>query len=70
MEKQNPFKSGCVSITSEPSWQINVLEYGRKLAIVTPKLQTMRNRITEILTTDLYQIIFLDTPSVLTPKYR
>ena len=69
MEKQNPFKSGCVSITSEPNWQINILEYGTKLAIVTPKPQTMRNRITEILTADLHQIIFLDTPNVLTSKY-
>ena len=43
---------------------------GEKLAIVTPKPQTTRNRITGILTTDSHQIIFLDTPGVLTPKYR
>ena len=43
---------------------------GEKLAIVTPKPQTTRNQITGILTTDFCQIIFLDTPGVLTPKYR
>ena len=43
---------------------------GEKLAIVTPKPQTTRNRITGILTTDSHQIIFLDTPGVVTPKYR
>jgi len=43
---------------------------GMKLAIVTPKPQTTRNRITGILTTDNYQIIFIDTPGVLEPKYK
>ncbi len=73
MREQNPFKSGYVSIIGEPnvgkSTLLNAM-MGEKLAIVTPKPQTTRNRITAILTADSHQIIFLDTPGVLTPKYR
>ena len=73
MQQQHPFKSGYVSIIGEPnvgkSTLMNAM-MGEKLAIVTPKPQTTRNRIPGILTTDSYQIIFLDTPGVLTPKYR
>lgn len=73
MEKQSAFKSGYVSIIGEPnvgkSTLLNAM-IGEKLAIVTPKPQTTRNQITGIVTTDEYQIVFLDTPGVLKVKYR
>lgn len=37
---------------------------GQKVAIVSPKPQTTRNRISGILTTDDSQVVFLDTPGV------
>jgi GTPase len=42
---------------------------GQKLSIVTSKPQTTRKRIVGILSEEDYQIIFLDTPGILTPGY-
>jgi len=42
---------------------------GQKLSIVTNKPQTTRKRILGILSEEEYQIIFLDTPGILTPAY-
>jgi GTPase len=42
---------------------------GQKFSIVSSKPQTTRKRILGILSEENYQIIFLDTPGILDPKY-
>lgn len=42
---------------------------GEKLSITTSKPQTTRKKILGILSSDQYQIIFLDTPGILNPEY-
>ena len=73
MDIQENFKSGYVSILGEPnvgkSTFLNAV-MGEKIAIVTPKPQTTRNQVRGVVTTDTYQVIFLDTPGILDPKYR
>jgi len=73
MEKDEGFRSGYVAIIGRPNVGKSTLLnsfMGEKLAIVTPKAQTTRNRVTGILTRDNYQIIFLDTPGMLEPSYK
>jgi GTP-binding protein Era len=41
---------------------------GEKVAIVSRKPQTTRNRITGILSGEDWQMVFLDTPGIHTPK--
>ena len=61
------YKSGFVTICGCPnvgkSTLLNRL-VGQKIAIVSHRAQTTRNKITGVLTRKDYQIIFLDTPGV------
>lgn len=67
------FKSGFVGIFGKPnagkSTLLNAI-LNEKLAIVSPKAQTTRNKILGILTEKNYQIIFSDTPGLLQSAYK
>ncbi len=70
--KGEEFRTGYVAIIGEPNVGKSTLMncfLEEKISIVTNKPQTTRHRILGILSTDLCQIIFLDTPGVLQPKY-
>ncbi|HXV50215.1 MAG TPA: GTPase Era [Candidatus Binatia bacterium] len=67
-EKNPPrFRSGYIAIVGRPnvgkSTLLNQI-LGEKVAIVSPRPQTTRNRITGIRTTETSQIVFLDTPGI------
>lgn len=69
----NGFLSGFVSIIGSPNVGKSTLMnrfVGQKVSIVSPRAQTTRNRVMGVLTKPAYQIVFLDTPGVTTPKNR
>jgi GTP-binding protein Era len=67
------FKSGFVTIIGRPnvgkSTLLNNL-MGEKLSIVSSRPQTTRNNIQTILTSEDYQIVFVDTPGIHKPRHK
>ncbi|SPT93569.1 GTP-binding protein [Bacillus tequilensis] len=67
------FKSGFVSIIGRPnvgkSTFLNRV-VGQKIAIMSDKPQTTRNKVQGVLTTGTSQTIFIDTPGIHKPKHK
>lgn len=70
--QEPPTRAGFVAIAGRPnagkSTLLNAL-IGEHLAAVSPKEQTTRHRIPGFLTEDGVQIVFVDAPGFLDPKY-
>jgi GTP-binding protein Era len=66
-------KAGFIAIVGKPnagkSTLLNTL-LGQELSIVTPKAQTTRHRIRGVLSKENYQLVFSDTPGIITPGYK
>lgn len=69
----NKFYSGFVSLIGRPnvgkSTLINCIT-GEKIAIISSKPQTTRNKIQAIITRNDFQAIFIDTPGIHNPKSK
>ena len=66
-------KAGFVNIVGNPNVGKSTLMndlVGERVSIITSKAQTTRHRITGIVNTPEYQIVFSDTPGVLKPNYK
>ena len=73
LDKSVKTSAGYVSIVGLPNAGKSTLlnkVIGSKLAIVSPKAQTTRNRILGIKNYGLNQIVFLDTPGIMKPRHR
>lgn len=69
----NGYKSGFISIIGRPnvgkSTFLNRV-IGQKIAIMSDKPQTTRNKIQGVLTLDNTQMVFIDTPGIHKPKHK
>jgi len=73
VKENDIFRSGFAALVGRTnvgkSTLLNKL-IGRKVTIMSEKVQTTRNRILCVLTQEEYQIIFLDTPGIHKPKHK
>ncbi|TCP32350.1 GTP-binding protein Era [Scopulibacillus darangshiensis] len=67
------FKSGFVALIGRPNVGKSTLlnqVLGQKVAIMSDKAQTTRNKIRGVYTSDEAQIVFIDTPGIHKPKHK
>jgi GTP-binding protein Era len=72
-KKSNAFKSGFISIIGRPNvGKSTFLNHvvGQKIAIMSDKPQTTRNKVQGVVTSDDSQFIFIDTPGIHKPKHK
>ncbi|GEL03871.1 GTPase Era [Rummeliibacillus sp. G93] len=73
MQENKEFKSGFVTIVGRPnvgkSTFLNRV-IGQKIAIMSDKPQTTRNKVQGVYTTEDAQMIFIDTPGIHKPKHK
>jgi GTPase len=68
-----PHKSGFVAVVGLPNAGKSTLVnrfLREKVTIVSPKPQTTRANVNCILSAEDYQVVFIDTPGILKPRYR
>ncbi|PWN07305.1 GTPase Era [Rhodohalobacter mucosus] len=73
MTEETPHKSGYAAIIGKPNAGKSTLMnriLGHKISIATHKAQTTRHQVVGIYSDDDTQIVFLDTPGVITPSYE
>ncbi|MFS0575257.1 GTPase Era [Sporosarcina sp. 179-K 3D1 HS] len=72
-QENNQFKSGFISIIGRPnvgkSTFLNRV-VGQKIAIMSDKPQTTRNKVQGVVTSEDSQLIFIDTPGIHKPKHK
>ncbi|MEK5232574.1 GTPase Era [Lysinibacillus sp. FSL K6-0232] len=73
LETKEGYKSGFISIIGRPnvgkSTFLNRV-IGQKIAIMSDKPQTTRNKVQGVLTTNDSQMVFIDTPGIHKPKHK
>lgn len=71
--ENNGFKSGFISIIGRPnvgkSTFLNRV-VGQKIAIMSDKPQTTRNKVQGVVTTNDTQMVFIDTPGINEPRHK
>ncbi|HET7522105.1 MAG TPA: GTPase Era, partial [Bacillales bacterium] len=73
MKNNESYKSGFVALIGRPNvGKSTLLNHiiGQKIAIMSDKPQTTRNRIQGVYTTEHEQIVFIDTPGIHKPKHK